>query len=219
MLIKIVLIIVWLFILNIWLYFTIPSYSSFIKDIKYNKIEQNQDLSKEDPIYNQEIYSNNSLLENILIDEKPQKNDIDTSSWKQNIIHNNDLYNNKDYSSILNSFSNYNLSKIDYNPDYKMFYLTSEYFPEYITYSWTWIDLYIYNNDSFLNIYNFFEEVKEDIKVSINKTNTFWKQSFFINKDTQDNRVRLVINYNYILIWLNIDKSYYENIKEILKKF
>lgn len=226
MITKIVLWIIWLFILNIILYFFIPPYNSFIKNLKYlNNNQSNNIYIPEEK--NIEKYNWESFLEKNII------NDIDTQTDNTNndldvidIIKDENDFNqiqkdskNKDYSQILNYFSKYNLSKKTYDPDYKMFYLTSEYFQEYITYSWSWIDLYIYNNDSFLNIYNFFDEIKDDIWVNINKTNTFWNNSFFINKINKDWRIRLIIKYSYILIWLNIDKSYYEDIKKILNNF
>lgn len=226
MITKIVLWIIWLFILNIILYFFIPPYNSFIKNLKYlNNNQSNNIYIPEEK--NIEKYNWESFLEKNII------NDIDTQTDNTNndldvidIIKDENDFNqiqkdskNKDYSQILNYFLKYNLSKKTYDPDYKMFYLTSEYFQEYITYSWSWIDLYIYNNDSFLNIYNFFDEIKDDIWVNINKTNTFWNNSFFINKINKDWRIRLIIKYSYILIWLNIDKSYYEDIKKILNNF
>jgi len=226
MITKIVLWIIWLFILNIILYFFIPPYNSFIKNLKYLNNNQSNNIYIPEE---KNIEKNNweSFLEKNII------NDIDTQTDNTNndldvidIIKDENDFNqiqkdskNKDYSQILNYFSKYNLSKKTYDPDYKMFYLTSEYFQEYITYSWSWIDLYIYNNDSFLNIYNFFDEIKDDIWVNINKTNTFWNNSFFINKINKDWRIRLIIKYSYILIWLNIDKSYYEDIKKILNNF
>jgi len=226
MITKIVLWIIWLFILNIILYFFIPPYNSFIKNLKYLNNNQSNNIYIPEE---KNIEKNNweSFLEKNII------NDIDTQTDNTNndldvidIIKDENDFNqiqkdskNKDYSQILNYFLKYNLSKKTYDPDYKMFYLTSEYFQEYITYSWSWIDLYIYNNDSFLNIYNFFDEIKDDIWVNINKTNTFWNNSFFINKINKDWRIRLIIKYSYILIWLNIDKSYYEDIKKILNNF
>lgn len=226
MITKIVLWIIWLFILNIILYFFIPPYNSFIKNLKYwnNNQSNNIYIPEEKNIEknNWESFLEKNIINDIDAQTDNTNNDLDVID----IIKDENDFNqiqkdskNKDYSQILNYFSKYNLSKKTYDPDYKMFYLTSEYFQEYITYSWSWIDLYIYNNDSFLNIYNFFDEIKDDIWVNINKTNTFWNNSFFINKINKDWRIRLIIKYSYILIWLNIDKSYYEDIKKILNNF
>jgi len=226
MITKIVLWIIWLFILNIILYFFIPPYNSFIKNLKYwnNNQSNNIYIPEEKNIEknNWESFLEKNIINDIDAQTDNTNNDLDVID----IIKDENDFNqiqkdskNKDYSQILNYFSKYNLSKKTYDPDYKMFYLTSEYFQEYITYSWSWIDLYIYNNDSFLNIYNFFDEIKDNIWVNINKTNTFWNNSFFINKINKDWRIRLIIKYSYILIWLNIDKSYYEDIKKILNNF
>lgn len=65
-----------------------------------------------------------------------------------------------------------------------------------------------------------FEYLQIDLPFSINEVNNFWEKSFYINLDEKinDNYIRLVISENWITFWLKINKSQYENVKNILNK-
>jgi hypothetical protein len=57
-----------------------------------------------------------------------------------------------------------------------------------------------------------------DSPFTVNKIDNFWNSSFYINlnDDIQDNYVRLVINYKWVVFGLKIKKSEYNTIKEHL---
>lgn len=119
--------------------------------------------------------------------------------------------------SILSSFRNkYSLLEIkDYDKNL-LFDLTDEYPYEYLIYTWNGIELYFFSNNDYNEIYEMFNYLKNDLKISLNENNAFWERSFFINKNLDDWYFRLCIYKNDILFWLKARKKYYNDIKSII---
>lgn len=231
-----ILIVSFVFLLNIGLYFYSDSYSFFLKKIKYweetslldkNKITDEYLLSsltslEKDCNCEPLVCDNNQNLENNfekvddLIDVKP----VQSQENIQNEIINQ---NNQKINEYIKKFSNYKLLEKSYDEYYKIFDITDEYPNKYTTYQAWDLEIYFFplsNFDEIYNIFNFL--INDDLitnKFDLNKTNNFWKKSFFINLKTQDEFVRLVIDDWNILFWLKIKKGYYWDIKKILQNF
>lgn len=216
-----ILILITAFLLNIWLYFYSENYSFFLKKMKYwdsmiNKESLN--ITDDYSLPNKEACNCDNI--------KPVSCEK-TNTWK--IISENVINNVWTLSSSweINEFFTYfdkNTLKIKwYDQYYQIFGITDEYPTEYITYNNENFEAYLFLSWKFDDIYNMFELLMTDKtivnKFTLNKTNTFGKKSFFINTLKDDWKVKLVA-YNWkILFWLNIKKSYYNNIKTILEKF
>lgn len=212
-----------LFLLNILLYLYSDNYSFFFKKLKYwYWLIQNE---------SQDITDNYSFKQN--------SNECTCESVKYlNCQNNNLLKNNSNYISWeTNTEKNFSwsltelflhfdkniLSERKYDEYYQIFGITDEYPTEYKTFSNDNFELYLFSSWKFEEIYNLFDILSKDKniinKFTLNQTNTFWKQSFFINSHVDDWNVKIVINNWKILIWLSIKKWYYNNIRPILEKF
>lgn len=225
-----ILIVSFVFLLNIGLYFYSDSYSFFLKKIKYW-----EETSLVDKWLITDDYLLNNIWDNLSCDCEQicQQNNENQNTNTENTIQNvDDLVKNEveiqkqDYDKINNfmqRFASYNLSEKAYDEYYKIFDVTDEYPNKYVTFSNNDLEIYFFPYSKFDDLYNIFDLLKTDElvlnKFDLNKTNNFKKQSFFINFKTQDDFVRLVIDDWNILFWLKMKKSYYWDIKKILQNF
>ncbi len=98
-----------------------------------------------------------------------------------------------------------------------IFKLTTEFPDErYLEYSSDNLTLYFFINTSYDKIFEIFDVLSYEDSFKINKTNSFWKRSFYLNRFKDDSYVRLVIEYKEFTFWLLIKKKYYNNVKSIL---
>jgi hypothetical protein len=123
----------------------------------------------------------------------------------------------KNYRDILDKFEKfYDLDKIEVNTN--LFEITDEYPDLYYEYYSPELTLYFFTTKQYLEIYDIFEYLQNDLPFVVNKVNNFWEESFYINlkNEVNDNYIRLVITNNWITFWLKVKSSEYENIKNIL---
>lgn len=231
-----ILIVSFVFLLNIGLYFYSDSYSFFLKKIKYweeaslldkNKITDeyllNSLTSWEEKCNCEPLVCDNTLNSEKNIEQVDDLMNVTPIQPQENIQNETLSKNNQKISEYIKKFSNYNLLEKSYDEYYKIFDITDEYPNKYTTYSSWDLEIYFFplsNYDEIYNIFNFL--INDDLitnKFDLNKTNNFWKQSFFINLKTQDDFVRLIIDDWNILFWLKIKKGYYWDIKKILQNF
>lgn len=231
-----------IFILNIFFFYYSNSYSYFLKNLKNNN-ENKKDLSNlitDDYMLNnlnqpsipcidntnKEIENNQNNINNEIIDILNDNNKVIETIIPPKVDENQILIKklkswevDEKNLKLLSNFKEFNLKLNDYNDYYELFDLTIEYPKPYLTYlnNNSNLDLYIFIDDTFDNIYNTFNYLSwnEEKKFSLNKTNNFGDKSFFINLEN-DNFVRLVIEKNNLLFWLKLKKEYYNNIKNIL---
>jgi len=213
-----------IFLLNILLYFVSTDYKKFLKSIKYSddiitisgssdeNIENNIDI--EDNI-NDETIADSQIIkisENDLIeDEKTPDNINNDITIKKEVV----LW--KNYKDIIARFtSKYTLKKIEVNSG--LFELTNEYPDYYYEYYSENLTLYLFPTRTYIEIYDIFDYLSQDLPFELNEINNFWDNSFYINlkEDIKDNYVRMVISNDWITFWLKIKKLEYENVKNIL---
>ncbi len=202
-------------LLNIWLYYFSDGYSFFLKNIKYwDEIISNDSKEITDE-YKPILEENNKTQNECNCDCSQYINQLE----KQVTFQKNS---SKYIGKVLSKFSEfYTLNEKKYDEYYQIFDITDEYPTNYTTYSWDGLEIYFFTWAKFDDVYNMFDVLTSDQtiekKFSLNKTWDFKKNSFFINLSVPDDFVRLVVDNWNILFWLKMKKSYYSDIKEILK--
>jgi hypothetical protein len=229
-----ILVLIIIFLINIWLYYYSENYSFFLKKIKYwDLIIDKESLTITDDYtaknqtcncdcncdnikpmcYNSWVLSKESENEKI---DKEITNDLpETNSW-------NIITNSWQIDEFFNFFDKNTLKIKQYDEYYKIFDITDEYPTEYITYNNENFEVYLFVNWKFDDIYNMFELLSGDKTITnkfyLNRLDNFGEKSFFINMVNDDWKVRLIIDNWKILFWLYTKKSYYNTIKQILEK-
>lgn len=204
---------VFLFLVNVTFYFLSEDYEFFLKKLKNDdEIVYMDDIVIDDSIRNQLNDSNIAVVEidsvkEIKEDEKETTTFI--SKEPEKILW-------KNYQKILDLFTKFSLTPIELTNN--LFDLTNEYPDEYYEYYSKDLTLYFFDTKSYSEVSDIFEVLAYDSPFTINNVNNFWNASFYINlnDDIQDNYVRLVINYKWVVFGLKIKKSKYNTIKESL---
>lgn len=155
--------------------------------------------------------------------------DKDTTEWKWASISlwdtssssEKDVTLNDNTQKILAMFEEYSLKQMMIHGS--LFDLTTEYPDEYLEYLSEDVTLYFFPTKKYTEVVDIFFAISQGLPFSINKSNNFWEQSFFINlnKEFQDEYVRIVIESKKDVFWLKIKKDVYNAIKpklSILKK-
>lgn len=228
-------ILVWTILSSVILLYLFNSdFNFFIKKLKYwenfvinkEKITDdynfNPDKTCDCSQYNKELLSKIDELEKKLADSKAW------TWWLESKVIDNIITDtiketdeqNKWFSEAIKNFSwNFkwlNFQEKAYDDYYKIFDLTDEYLWNYLTYTSDNIEIYFFPDSTFDEMYKFFEVLSYDQYFSLNKVNNFWWKTFFINKDTKDDYIRLVLEYDNKIFWLKVKNSYYNNVKNVL---
>jgi len=222
--IYIILFLVISFLLNIFFYFISWDYRHFLKEIK------SDDTIKNNISYNtwKIIEKNNKELTNsVIFDEKNINNTNKKSYAKLNndedkkVIYNQvigKIKETKIEKDILNKFKEFKLKKLELHP--RLFDLTTEYPNEYIEYYSEYLTLYFFWNEPYDKLKDIFNVLTYELPFSINEVNNFWNKSFYINlnKDFNDNQIRIVFLYKNRTFWLKVSKKLYSIVKEKLER-
>jgi hypothetical protein len=122
----------------------------------------------------------------------------------------------KNYQKVLDLFTKFSLTPIELTNN--LFDLTNEYPDEYYEYYSKDLTLYFFDTKTYNEVNDIFEVLAYDLPFTLNNVDNFWNASFYINlnDDIQDNYVRLVINYRWVVFGLKIKKTNYNTIKESL---
>ena len=228
-----------IFLWNIFLYYVSEDYRFFLKSLKYSDkvvytkedIDVNDKASnncdKVDPydwkdvsIWEEEIKNNWSIWFSELSDFKENKEEeklkIEEERWK--IKPKPRLLLSEVYKDILQDFKKYELEKLEIHTS--LFDLTTEYPDNYFEYSSWDITLYFFQTKDYKWVLDIFNALSYDLPFTINKANNFFWKSFYINleKDYEDEYIRIVTVYKKKTFWLKIDKRYYDDVKKILEK-
>jgi hypothetical protein len=117
----------------------------------------------------------------------------------------------------LDKFSYYNLWKLEL--PWSLFDLTQEYPDEYYEYYSKDLTLYFFVTKSYSEVLDVFQVLTYDLPFTINKTNNFLDNSFFINLKWWEKEwyIRIVTSTNGLVFWLKFKKDQYNRVKEILK--
>lgn len=221
--ILLVLFVVGIFIVNMGFYYSSPEYRDFLKKVKTEAIksqEVEEDLSK----HSNSSYFSWKVEEKIKeeLEEKVEKNfkipeKIENKNNDKKLPIKQEVKLWKSYQDILNIFSEYNLSKLEVNAN--LFDLTNQYPDAYYEFYSPKFTLYFFTTKSYEDIYDIFDVLQLELQFKLNPANNFWEKSFYINfdEDINDDVIRMVIFHKWIVFWLKVHKTEYNNIKQKLQ--
>ncbi|MFK7779676.1 MAG: hypothetical protein QM490_00885 [Candidatus Gracilibacteria bacterium] len=224
-----------IFIVNLVFYFLSEDYRFFLKKIKdtdqtvyleEKEITDEKKLDDEIPedeiiekkVTNIEVADNDEekkILEGAEVVKLSTKNDSifelkDTTELKS------DVSLGKNYQTIINLFSIYNLSRLEMNSN--LFDLTDEYPDNYFEYYSKDLTLYLFPTKTYTELNDIFSVLVDELPFTLNETNSFGDNSFYINlsENIEDRFVRIVISNKGVVFGLKIKKTEYNLVRDKL---
>lgn len=209
------------FITNVFLYYQNEEYRDFVKKIKGEEIIVDDVYTwvytarPEDVEYKEE--------EEEITEWEMELGIIKEESWtweiveeKEEIVEEEKASMTSQDNAILKEFSFLQLKRV-FNRR-ALFDLTEEYPDEYFEYTNDETSIYFFVSRNYDDLVDIFNALSLELPFKLNKTDSFWTRSFFINLDSDfnDDNVRLVVEYKKRVFWLKIKKSAYNQIKEVL---
>jgi len=197
--------------LNVLVFVLSPDYRFYLKKLKYwdLPVDKNEIITDN---YSPD-FSNKCDCSKCL---------VNTSTWEisqsWSLTWTWETYNSKDIEILTKTFSGITFTPKAYDEYYKIFGITDEYLKKYETYTSDNLEIYYFPETNFDEAYNFFETLTFDLPITLNRLNNFWQRSFYLNKKTSDDFVRVVIKYDNKIFWLKIKNIYYNEIRKILEK-
>ena len=94
--------------------------------------------------------------------------------------------------------------------------IAREYPDDYIQYGNNNFDLYILYTRTYDEVDDIFTVLEFEMPYTLNKTNSFWDQSFFINLDRPDQKVRFIFQYKGEVYGIKVRSPNYNAVKDIL---
>jgi len=218
-----------LFLLNITLYSQSENYRFFVKKIKnrdqvvYSDNPNISDSSENeatvqepelDQIDREPTAEEKQILEEVTLISRTPEDTTPTDSLDKSATPSSQTVLGKNYTDILEAFSDYNLGKLELRSN--LFDVTDEYPDDYYEYYSRDLILYFFPSKTYSEMKDIFK-VQPELPIVINEVNNFGDYSFYINLVPEDqNHVRLVISHKSSLFWLKIKKDEYTKIKKIL---
>lgn len=209
--------VVFIFLLNILFYFLSDDYKKFIKQVKtWEKNTQttstfpdNIDISNNVDEIIKEIQEDTQDSTDILPNQ-PNAEETFVSDETKKIL-------GKNYQVILSGFSQYNFEEIELTTN--LFDITNEYPDEYYEFYSKDLTLYFFDTKTYEEVKDIFDILSYDVSFDINEVNNFANSSFYINlnEDIQDNYIRIVMNYKWVVVGLKIKSEQYTQVKNILE--
>lgn len=236
---KIIFVIFSIFVWHICIYFFVPSYAEYFKNIKYywnentevweNSLDNNGQNKNRKTAFSSYTWSNYIMpdINEDIEDSKVEKNtateyeidsneDNNSEGW-DNTIDNNDAI----IQVIFDLFSDYDLQEKEETQNSSLFGLTNEYPYDYKEYysREKKMTLYVFKEKDYTDILNIFDVISYNLYFKIKKVNNFGDKSFYINldPDLDDNYVRFIFSYKNSNFGLKIKKDWYNEVKDILK--
>ncbi|NDK07899.1 hypothetical protein EOM39_01475 [Candidatus Gracilibacteria bacterium] len=236
---KIIFVIFSIFVGHICIYFFVPSYAEYFKNIKHygnentevgeNSLDNNgQNKNRKTafssytgsnyimPDINEDI-KDSKVEKNTATEYESDSNEDNNSEEGDNIIDDNDAI----IQVIFDLFSDYDLQEKEETQNSSLFGLTNEYPYDYKEYysREKKMTLYVFKEKDYTEILNIFDVISYNLYFKIKKVNNFGDKSFYINLDSDldDNYVRFVFSYKNSNFGLKIKKDGYNEVKDILK--
>jgi len=220
---QLLLIAIFMFILNIWLYYTSEGYREFLQNIKWEKIVEN--INDEYKIEEKEIEKSleDELNEKVINNKEEvnkELNSKDSLIEKIEFVHkkvNIDLEESDYFKTFLKNFSKYNLTSLDITSP--LMDVTNEYPDKYFEYYSPELTIYNFPTKNYDEVREIFEIESNWNNFTINEVDNFWEESFYINlwKDYKDNFIRIILLKENNVIWIKVSKNEYNSIKNIIK--
>lgn len=215
------------FSVNIIFYYISEDYRNFLKQLKNQEnieisvdsnddiIEDNQDEEEDTTNVEDEDTTENNTWNLVNNSEEETENNED-SEWELWDLPTSEISLWKNYTDIIDLFPSYDFSRMELNTN--LFDLTNEYPDEYLEFYSRDLTLYFFVWNNYSDLKDIFDVLSQELPFSVNETNNFWDNSFFINinEDIDDNVVRTVISNSWVVFWLKINENYYNEVREKL---
>ncbi len=215
--IHVLLFVVFIFLLNILFYFVSDDYKKFIKQVK--TWEKNTQTTSGFPNDVNIVDNVDEVIKEI---QEDTQDSTDISTIKPNAeetftSNNSEKVLGKNYQVILSGFSEYSFEKIELTTN--LFDITNEYPDEYYEFYSKDLTLYFFDTKTYNEVKDIFNVLSYDVSFDINEVNNFGNSSFYINlnEDIQDNYIRIVMNYKWVVVGLKIKSEEYTQVKNILE--
>lgn len=214
--IHVLLFVVLLFLLNLMFYFISDDYKEFIKQAKTGEKTTDQYSTFPDDIQVSELLETNVTQPENINDStddfsfQPIAEETYVAEESKKVL-------GKNYQVILDGFSQFNFESIELTTN--LFDITNEYPDDYYEFYSKDLTLYFFDTKTYSEVKDIFQVLSYDVSFTINEVNNFVDASFFINlnEDIQDNFVRIVANYKWVVVGLKVKREQYPQIKKILE--
>lgn len=208
--------VVLLFLLNLMFYFISDDYKEFIKQAKTGEKTTEQYSTFPDDIEVSELLETNVTQPENINDStddfsfQPIAEETYVAEESKKVL-------GKNYQVILDGFSQFNFESIELTTN--LFDITNEYPDDYYEFYSKDLTLYFFDTKTYSEVKDIFQVLSYDVSFTINEVNNFVDASFFINldEDIQDNFVRIVANYKWVVVGLKVKREQYPQIKKILE--
>ena len=224
---QILLIAIFMFILNIWLFYTSKWYRNFLQSIKWDKVvtdindnykikdkeiektlenELNSKIIDNKTNLNKELKSKDNLIEKVKF-----VRDIVDTNIKESIFFKNFL------NKIFEKFWKNTFIRVEEH--WSLMDVTDEYPDKYFEYYSPKLTIYNFPTKTYKEVKEIFEIESNWENYTINEVDNFWDESFYINlwEDYKDNFIRIIFVKNKNVIWIKVSKDEYNSIKNIIK--
>jgi len=223
---QLLLVSIFVFILNIWLYYTSENYRLFLQSIKWEKIvkevndkyeikdneveksledELNENILKNKVDANIELKSKDSLIKKIEFVQNQVKKNIELSdSFK--------IFLEKIYSKFWEN----NFTKLESHSN--LMDVTSEYPDNYFEYYSSNLTIYFFPTKNYKELRDIFRIESEWGLFKLNELDNFWDESFYINllEEYNDDFIRFIYTKGNDVIWIKVSKNEYNLLKNII---
>lgn len=161
--------------------------------------------------------------ENVLVENTSTK----TSSWNTNWTQNSANWTPSIWRIAQLSVVEKDVLDIFFENDYWLYKIIEkddlldiawEYPDEYLQYGREWIDVYMLTTREYEEVSSIFSVLEYEMPFSVNSVNNFWTQSFFINLERADDKIRFIFEYKEKVFWIKVQKASYQGVKRILEQ-
>lgn len=214
--IHVLLFVVFIFLLNLVFYFVSDDYKNFIKQVKTGEKTTDQhstfpdDITVTQPEQSLEDDEENIIDSTDALPYQPSAEDTFIPQESKKVL-------GKNYQIILEGFSKYNFDEIELTTN--LFDITNEYPDDYYEFYSKDLTLYFFDTKTYSEVKDIFDVLSYDVSFSVNEVDNFANASFYINlnEDIQDNYIRIVMNYKWVVVGLKIKRDQYTQVKQILE--
>ena len=244
--IYIFLVFVLVFFLNLLLYIYVDGYREIIKVIKYGSNTVNVTWWKIDDSYNvnsietEKIRLQQDLERGLLLDlDINDDKTIDTWVTEEEVISSTEASSSTSWTNTVTT-GNESIGRIAqltvvekdvldifFENDYWLYKILEkddlldiawEYPDEYLQYGREWLDVYMLTTRRFEEVSSIFWVLEDEMPFSVNNVNNFWTESFFINLERIDDKIRFIFEYKEKVFGIKVEKINYETVKWILEQ-
>ena len=212
------LILLTVFIVNIWLYWASEDYRSFLKSFKNDEVSTivNDDYIIENDETDISLEADLDKKIN-LGNSEVEYEEWDIATIQQKITEDKRLVLSEYEKEVLFLFKEFSFTKLLSHSS--LLGITDEFPDEYFEYYSPDVTLLMFSNSEYADVKEKLTLIWDLENFSINEIDNFGEESFYINMDewSDDGNVRVILTNKWKVFWLKISKNEYNNVKRILE--